>query len=180
SLEGRALSASEAGAAVIANCSLGLELAAAAGREPIEDAVAAWREEGADACFRRAWHRLSTEIIRPAAEAAERWLRETASRTVGIEARHLRAAARRVRAANAGVTPWTALPELDAMLPDVDDDVVETLRGLMDECPRLRGCLVRANRDTRGENQPRFISSASELNAAREFLRGFTTGSTRR
>lgn len=156
-IDGRRLKDNEAAEAVIAACSLGLDLARDGGG--LDEAVAALGEHSADALFRRAWSLVATDLVGPAAELTARLL-DTAARDEGIAAR---AAAQGLRRAAAVDSPWKALAAVDILLGHVEDDLVAALRGLLDECPSLVGRLSRSG--------VRFVATIADLERARAALR---------
>jgi len=140
--------------------------------DDVESAAAVLSRQGADAVFRRAWNCLATEVNRAAAEVAARLLDAAAATESGSEAQALRSATKRLQRAAAAGTPWTALTAVEALLGYIDDDVVATLGGLLDECPRLVARVAPSA-------APRFIATLADLDAARGFLRRISGTSSR-
>src|SRR5258706_15618000 len=92
SIDGRRFEQSEAAEAVIATCSLGLDLEASRERDPVEAAARVLRQRGADELFRRAWNYLSAEVVQAAAEVGVLLLDLVAARETGPEEQALRQA----------------------------------------------------------------------------------------
>jgi hypothetical protein len=151
SFQGRRMRPIEAMHAAIAVTSLGTEMQITTrSKDKLDDAVRIVREQPADVLFRAAWSLLHRDVVLPAAELACRRLPP--------------AAAARMRAAMAKGAPWRAQDELDALIGDEEALVLAALRGLIDECPTLRGALSEGDRD--------LFASVNDVTRARAFLGG--------
>ncbi len=152
----------EAVRAAIATCGLGLELVEK-GRhqgDAVDAAVATLAAYPADGLFRRAWSCLDSGVIHPAAITTQHMLRAAAVRKRGAEAQMLTRLAERVRAMAAEGAAWKAIPELGRLHGTFEADEIATLSGFLDQCPTL----------TDDANEPRFISTTSDLVIVREHL----------
>lgn len=173
SFQGRKLRPVEAIRAAIATCSLGLEIAADGARDDVD--VLATR--AVDGLFRLAWHRIQVDVIQKVAEAALRWL--AARLETSDDAKALRRAAARLEARTSEGTPWRAAPEIETALAHVEPEIVETLCGLIDECPTMRGALggartqkPKTRRAAEGESEDlRFVSTLADIARIDEYLK---------
>lgn len=156
SFEGRRMRPIEATRAALATTNLGLEIhLGPRKRDPLSAAVRALRELPADGLFRIAFQALHRDVILVAANAAAERLP--------------RAAGARLRSAMLMQQPWRALAEVDALLETEDAAVVDAFRGLVDECPTLRGALGAPSGRAAA---PRFFETCEEMRRAAAFVSG--------
>lgn len=172
SFEGRKLRPVEAVRAAIATCSLGLEIVAGA-----SDPVGALAAHTADGLFRLAWHHLQAEVVQRAAKSAAQWLVRSAQ--TSDDPTTLARVAARLRAMTVEGTPWKVAAELESSLGHVEPETVEVLRGLIDECPTMRGALrpgSKTKRTAQAFEEPRFVSTVADVARIGDYLDRVATG----
>jgi len=170
--EGRSLRPLEAAHATVATCNLGIEhlLKDGSGHATASTVL---RHEGVDKLFRLGWRLLAQQVVLPAARVLESLLVHQARRETDREhARRLEQANRVLHSATTAGKPWTALGRLTALYGDLDEATLETLLGLMGECPSLRRRLA-----VPGDGKPEihFIATGQELQLVQAFLAELST-----
>ncbi|MCU0694095.1 MAG: hypothetical protein MUF54_22110, partial [Polyangiaceae bacterium] len=178
SMRGRKMRPVEAIRAVMATCNLGLALSMPRGGKvgtsaSLEKARTLLTTVPADGLFRLAWHRIHGDVVDQAANAAEvlldRAMSQAPAEDKDVFARDLSA----IRTHRSAGTPWEAMSALDCLAGAVEPAAIDSLAGLMDQCPTLPDEAPAAsskNGTARGEQPLRFISTLEELAAATRFL----------
>jgi hypothetical protein len=168
SIEQRSLRPLEAVRVAIATCNLGLCMAISGPpsvrqEDVATEALAVLRQRTADELFRCGWQRIHQDVVDVAAKVALRLFELAASkRSESV-----------VRKACEEGAPWRGLSVLDDLLRSVDGRDVDTLRGLMDQCPRLavpRENVPSSDGENRRLSAPRYLSTPAVLDESRRFL----------
>jgi len=178
-LQRRRFRSIEAARAVVAICNLGLDyllsdnVGPVSGAKIAEHACSMLSNYSADILFRVGWNLLFRDVLRRTEKTILRLL-DHAPADIALRC-DLESLRRELKVASAHGAVWRVRDELDSLLGILDAEQIESLKGLLSQCPVLTALLL-DNQGGAVKPSVAFIATISEIERVKRFLTQLSTG----